>query len=107
LKISDSSCSVQRAITRSARLLTSKNETTNKEKHEETIINFRGALILYDCTRSYWFCDTIGPTAGLWIRRIADWKGGHRVQDRSLDRIEAALWNKEPCPGGRRLVHYS
>src|SRR6266404_542865 len=41
----------------------SKNETTNKEKHEETIINFRGALILYDCTRSYWFCDTIGPTA--------------------------------------------
>src|SRR6266849_198784 len=40
---------------------------------------------------------------GLWIRRIADWKGAHRVHDRSLDRIEAALRNEEPGPCGTGL----
>src|SRR6266851_1210329 len=34
---------------------------------------------------------------GLWIRRIADWKGAHRVHDRSFDRIESALRNEESC----------
>src|SRR5216683_325732 len=40
---------------------------------------------------------------GLWIRRIADWKRAHRIHDRSLDRIESALRNEEPCPGGAGL----
>src|SRR6267142_83464 len=41
---------------------------------------------------------------GLSIGRIADWKGGHGVNDCSFDCVESALRHEKPGPCGARLT---